>query len=516
MLPGILGRDPETGKSLRIAAQQAAEEAAFEATAGDPAKIDDLADEVRTKLAEIEEELAKSGISISISQGARRRIKGGDDESAAKRPKVSKLEYLKSVSAKILEYATVELAPITPAAYAAAKGTLGLTQEIVIRVPVTLVTLTAAGVALSANFFKSLFAKFNTWARASATEIQSPDYADRAADAATKDLESIAKTTAVTAIFFNQLGLLPLEVVLAAVLYGLQVNLGTGPGRSLVVSHFYTWYIQKPKTAREAAKKGEISQEEIMQSAKQYTVAVAESLKAAGGKAKEVVSSKDVKDAAAGLAAKLKGFLPSTTAADNETQTIQAVLEKNGTPAAAAVLIKQGATNPDDLKNEVDTINVQLPKQSTIGKKPEASSSSSSSSAAASEESLVSEEEARQMPRRSTIGRYPLGPKASSSSSSSSAASASEESLVSEEEARQMPRRSTIGKPAAAAAAAAQQVRRSTRSSDAAAAAQAQQESDKVVLGKRGRSGGKRHTKRKAQLKRRRTVRRVPSGLFAY
>ncbi len=454
-----LGRAP-TGESLRLAAKRAAEEAAQEVTRGDPAQIDALAAAVDAAVKSVDPSLSMGSL-----QGARRRLKGGQDPPgkrqkgldgqalAAPASEASKLEYLKSVAAKIVEYAKVELAPISPATSSAVRGVLGLTQEVVIRVPVTLITLSISGTALSVNFFKSLFAKFNAWGRATASEIQSTDYADKAASAATKDLESIAKTTAVAAFFFNQLGLLPLEVVLAAMLYGLQVNLGTGPGRSLLVSQFYTWYIQKPKLAREA-RKGEISQEEIMKAAKEYTIAIASTSKKVASSAAAAASSaassstaaaasEQVKSAATTLAAKLKGFLPSSTTPAAEVQTTLETALKNGEPAAAVVLVTENATNPDDLKDETGEV---------------------------------------QPPKRFTLGRRKLGPPSSSSASSSESSSpvATEPPVT---------RRSTRG------------VKRGI--------------DDLESPGKKTR-GGKRRTKRKAQLKRRATRRVVPSGQFAY
>lgn len=345
-----LGRGP-TGKSLRLAAEQAAEAAAQEVTGGDPAQLDALAQAVDAAVKSVDPSLSMSSLS-----GARR-VKGGQvppgkrqktlkGEPVAPGPDSSNLDYLKKVAAKLVEYAKVELAPITPATTSAIRGAVGLTQELVIRVPVTLVTLSLSGTALSVNFFKSLFAKFNAWGRASATEFASEGYAAAAADAATKDLNSIATTTAVTAFFFNNLGLLPLEVVLAAILYGLRINLATAPGRSLLVSQFYTWYVQRPKR----------EQQEIMTAAKKYTIAVAEAGKTAASSAVAVATSDPVKTAAVTLATKIKGFLPAPA---DSTQTIETALT-TGQPAASAVLVTENVTSSEELKE--DAGEVQPPK----------------------------------------------------------------------------------------------------------------------------------------------------------
>jgi hypothetical protein len=353
-----LGRDPE-GKSLRIAAMKAAEEATKEAVGEDPVAIDKLADEVDAALKSIGQgELSQE----AMEGGRRRKVRGGqpkrvktEEGSAAAPTTTSKTEYLKKVGAAILEYAQKEVAPIAPSGMAVATGAVGLVQELVVRVPVTLITLTLSGTALSVKFFKALFAKFNSWGRTTAEQLRSDLTAEQAADAAVKDIPSIARTATVGVVFFNQLGLLPISAVLAAILFAVRANVSTGPARSLLISQFYAWYIMKPKKEQEA----------FIKAAKDYAAQAATAGSVALDMSKPAVQTlvssvgNFVQTAGVGISSAAASFSSSSSssaAAPTATAARPEDILTSGAPAAAVVgqVVKDaGADTVDDSKAQV-------------------------------------------------------------------------------------------------------------------------------------------------------------------
>lgn len=476
MLPGVLGRDPETGKSLRIAeAKRAAEEAAEETMKTEiGASIDQIAADVNTALNSIGQgELSTEAEEMAMRGSRRRKLRGGDNKRSKVGPgtavpstTTSKTEYLKNVGAAILEYAQREIAPIGPSGMAVATGAVGLAQEVVVRVPVTLVTLTLSGTALSVKFFRALFAKFNSWGRTSAERIRSDLSAEQAADAAVKDIPSIAKTAAVGVVFFNQLGLLPLSAVLAAILFAVKANVSTGPARSLLISQFYAWYIMK--TPKEQAA--------FLQNAKTYAAAAASTGRAAVNASAPVAAA--VADfmtkAGVGVASAASSFASSSSSSSSSSAAVPAAAAASvlaaGAEAAAVVgqvVVEQTAEKGEDTINE-SIAQVKSPQAVVaVGNKADEGVTT-----------YISK-------------RRPLG-----SSSSSSPSSVSP------------PARPSRFGPVASS----EPPSRETRSSLKRKFGESE-----PSPGKKDR-GGKRRTKRKLRVKRRRTYRRaiVPSGMFAY
>ncbi len=247
-----LGRITDPGTGLRFSARLNKDRAKEIVDASINAAAIELSDaELEAVVSDIETQLeAKTG----KKGGAKSKKRGGDGETEGGPDRATKMERLKAAMARVLAYAAEETGPIGTSAKALAVSTGRLAQEAIVRVPVTLTVLTVSGGTLTANFLTSLFAKFNQWGRATATKNEDPATAEAAAVESVKDLKRIAQTTAVGVIILNQLELLPMSVVLTVILYALRVNFATGPGRSLLVSQFYTWYIVQPKEVRDKLK----------------------------------------------------------------------------------------------------------------------------------------------------------------------------------------------------------------------------------------------------------------------
>jgi hypothetical protein len=309
-----LGRVPGPEGTMISARLRAAREAAGQIAAATAAETP-YEGELDKIVAEIKSEMAKTGSS--------RKHKGGD--------KAAAIAYLKNLAQSFVEYGTTELAPLGAPVASLARGTVGLTQEVVIRVPVTIAALTISTTALSANFFKSLFAKFNAWGRANAVTLSSELTAEQAADAAVKDIPSIAKTSALTVVFFNQLGLLPLSAVLAAILFAVRANVSTGPARSLLISQFYTWYIMKPTN----------EQQEFIKAAKDYATQAAVAGRGALNKSSPAVAAvaKGVGDfiAKAGVnaATAASSLVPGSSSSSSSSSSSAAPVRTAAAAAAA-------------------------------------------------------------------------------------------------------------------------------------------------------------------------------------
>ncbi len=367
-------------RSIRIAdAMEVAEDATEETLAENPAAdVEDLADAVAAELAKFDNGKISGLVDkqeIAPGGGRRRKVRGGqpkrakaEDGSAAVPTTTSKMDYLKKVGAAILEYAQKELAPIAPAGKAVVTGSVGLTQEVVVRVPVTLVTLTLSGTALSVKFFRALFAKFNAWGRASAVDLASDLTAEKAADAAVEDIPAIAKTSAVTIVFFNQLGLLPISAVIAAILLAVKANVSTGPARSLLISQFYAWYITKPRRKKDA-KDGQISQEEIIDAAKAYASEAAKAGKTALDKSAPAVTAlargvgEFVAKAGVGAASAASSLVPGSSSSSSSAaaaaapivsapgKSVEDILSE-GSPAASVVAVAAPIVRGQDVITE--------------------------------------------------------------------------------------------------------------------------------------------------------------------
>jgi hypothetical protein len=135
----------------------------------------------------------------------------------------------------------------------------GLADQLIVKAPVTTVMLTAAGVGYTVNFFRWVFKKYNEVGRATATDLMSDARAKSAAEAAVGGAKEALQTGVAVAFVANQLGVLPVSAVLAAILWQIQATLGTGGGRAYLVGGFYAWYkgqdINTKKALKAAAKK---------------------------------------------------------------------------------------------------------------------------------------------------------------------------------------------------------------------------------------------------------------------
>jgi hypothetical protein len=182
------------------------------------------------------------------------------DESAEKR--AAAIDAVKAYMGK-------ELAPL---------GTVGqksiailgrLLEQIAVRTPITLAVASLAGLGATANFVRFVFDISNTWIRETATNAVDDERAKKAAAAALASAKSVTSTTIAGVVVANQLGIVSLSAVLAAILFTLQVNLGTGAGRAYLITGFYAWF-----NAQDPGK-----QEEIKKAAEEYAAAAKERVK---------------------------------------------------------------------------------------------------------------------------------------------------------------------------------------------------------------------------------------------
>lgn len=122
-----------------------------------------------------------------------------------------------------------------------------LADQVLVKLPVSLTLLTASGLGYVTNVTAEVVAMLNTWARTTSETLISDETAKKTATAAVSSSKAILQTMAVGAFAANQLGILPISAVLAAILFSLQVNLGTGGGRAYVAASLYSWYIAQPQ-----------------------------------------------------------------------------------------------------------------------------------------------------------------------------------------------------------------------------------------------------------------------------
>lgn len=385
-----LGRIPGPKGTIVSARLQAAKEAAAD-IAGEIAS--GLPDDVVTGIVgEIKAALEKPG-------GFRKYRGGGKAEMIAD---------LKKYVKNFVDYASTEGAPIVAPAMSLARGTVGLTQEIVIRVPVTIAALTISGTALSANFFKNLIAKFNAWGRSTSEILSSDITAEEAAAAAVRDIPSIAKTSAVTIVFFNQLGLLPISAVLAAILFAVRANISTGPARSLLISQFYTWYIMKPKEEQEA----------FIKAAKEYATATADKTRGALDKSSPAVVAvaKGVGEfmarAGVGAASAASSLVPGSSSSSSSSSAAAAAAPLiTAPPKSAESILTEGAPAASVVAGAAE--NIATEDATKEGKSNEAAPALEAAVKAATEDTSTGR----------VLRRRPLGISPGSSSSSSPATS---------------------------------------------------------------------------------------------
>ena len=139
-------------------------------------------------------------------------------------------------------YFIQEFAPLGEVGGKFAKIIVYLLEQLAIKTPITLIMLLGSGAAYTLNVVRYILDMSNQWARRKAEGLLSDETAASAAAAALDSVKSVGTTAAIGVFVANQVGVLPMSAVLAAILWSLQVNLGTGGGRAYLVTGFYAWY----------------------------------------------------------------------------------------------------------------------------------------------------------------------------------------------------------------------------------------------------------------------------------
>jgi hypothetical protein len=228
-------------------------------------------------------------------------------------------------------------------------GIIGkLADQVIVKTPVTTAMLIAGGVGATANFFKEVFAKYNEVGRAKAADLMSDERAQKAADAAVGSAKAVLQTTAVGAFVANQMGLLPVSAVLAAILWQIQASFATGSGRAYLVAGFYAWYKGQDSETKTA----------IKTTAKKYA-ADAQSAAASGAPAVKA-AAKDAAEALGALLAKGSGATGTAFQAvanavtraggnyakESVVQGGESAALEGGAPAAAIAVMGAGGDAP--------------------------------------------------------------------------------------------------------------------------------------------------------------------------
>ena len=234
----------------------------------------------------------------------------------------------------VKNYLLRELTPLGAVGMKAGTIITRLVEQFFLKTPVSILMLTVATAGALANFVRFILQKSNEWARASSDLLLSDERAEAAAAAALESVKSVGTTIAVGAFVANQVGALPMSAILAAILFTLQVNLGTGGGRAYLVSGFYAWYKSQSEPERQAFKAAAI----------QYGAAAKDAAKSTAEEAKVKVA-----DAAAALGPLLakarrggKNAFQSVAAAVAKATRKEAPAAPQGDAAAQAALTDGG------------------------------------------------------------------------------------------------------------------------------------------------------------------------------
>jgi hypothetical protein len=227
-------------------------------------------------------------------------------------------EYLESRLAAPLGYVTKRVLTIAA----------GLADQI-FQLPVTALSLSIAGAGFTANFASHVIGKANELGRKSAAYLLSDETAKDAADAATNSIQTWTTTAGLGAVVLNQMGVLPLSAILAAIIVAVQAQVGTGGGRAYLVSGFYAWYKTQSDVTKTAIKK----------TATGYAKAAADSAKASVA-AGAAVAGPALKAAASRLATQLQ--LKGKGGTDGKN-AVQAMVTGEGAPAEPAKPAVQAA-----------------------------------------------------------------------------------------------------------------------------------------------------------------------------
>jgi hypothetical protein len=227
----------------------------------------------------------------------------------------------------------------------------------IVQTPLAAANLSLAGFGFTVNFVSYVLKNVNELGAAGAEYLLREDTAKQAADAATDSIKTATTTAIVGAVVLNQIGVLPLSAILAAILVTVQANLGTGGGRAYLVAGFYAWYKTQTVSEKAAIKKAAkdyataaanaakasataaaaaatAAAPQLEAAAKAAAEAAATAAKAAAGQAATAV-----KGAAAALATQLK--LPGKAAKPGEPSAVgknavQAIVTGEGAPAGQA------------------------------------------------------------------------------------------------------------------------------------------------------------------------------------
>jgi hypothetical protein len=189
------------------------------------------------------------------------------------------------------------ITPLYPAGSRTATILIGLADQIV-QSGVTVVNLTVSSGAYTANVVSKIIQKFNEWGTATSATLVSDEYALAAASAAVESGKQIGVTVAVAGFVANQIGVLSMSAVLAAILFTLRINLGSGPGRAYLVTSFYTWFLQQNKGDQKA----------IVDAAKKYATTAGEGAKEAARTLGPLLAKAGAGTAAAGSGAAQNAF----------------------------------------------------------------------------------------------------------------------------------------------------------------------------------------------------------------
>lgn len=195
------------------------------------------------------------------------------------------------------------VSPLLGSGTPAAKIALNLAYEL-FRVPITGIQLGIGGAGYTANFVAQVIKYFNEWGRKTSNYLLSDEAAVKAATAAVSTAKSATATGAVALIAANQLGLIPLSAILAAILFSVQMNFATGAGKAYAITSFYAWYNAQPDATQKAVKKA----------ATDYASAAASAAKAAA-KSQTADAAKTAIKSATKTAATSLGAALSTVAA---------------------------------------------------------------------------------------------------------------------------------------------------------------------------------------------------------
>jgi hypothetical protein len=321
-----------------------------------PPPIDDLERmmvELEKATEETNNELRTMGIETTKSKvegGGKRRYRGGDDElfggvldddrvaivttaATAMAYKAGQMTKDAAVAAAgpSRDYLKSRFAKMTPR-LARLKDIVLTFADRTFQLPITAANVAIASLGFTVNFVSFILEKVNKWGEEGADYLLSDETARKAADAATDSVKSTGATVAVAAFAANQLGVLPLSAVLAAILFTIQTNLGTGAGRAYLITGFYAWYNTKSKPEKDA----------INAAANEYANAAKDAAKA-GIKAAEP----KVKEAARKLGDLLskKGKVASTDAPASagaggvDKNAVQAMVTEEGAPASASSVV---------------------------------------------------------------------------------------------------------------------------------------------------------------------------------